>query len=148
MKKFFLVFLLICLIISCEAFKKGEKGKHKKKKEASFKSSGDLKIEVEHRPDECTRKTVDGDTVSVHYTGMLSDGTTFDSSIPRGQPISFRLGSGMVIQGWEKGLLGMCVGEKRKLTIPPHLGYGENGMPPVIPPSATLIFTTELVKIE
>ncbi|CAN3353788.1 peptidyl-prolyl cis-trans isomerase Fpr2p [Diutina catenulata] len=94
----------------------------------------------------CKRKAKDGDTVSVHYAGRLEDGTQFDASYDRGQPISFVLGEGRVIQGWEQGIQGMCVGEKRKLTIPPHLGYGSAGVGP-IPANSVLIFDTELVDI-
>ncbi len=94
-----------------------------------------------------------GDIVFVQYTGKLTNGTVFDSSIPRGQPFSFQLGSGMVIAGWEKGILGMKVGEKKTLTIPPADGYGESGAPDgrggyVIPPNSTLIFDVELVDIK
>ena len=83
-----------------------------------------------------------------HYTGKLEDGTEFDSSIPRNQPFVFTLGVGQVIKGWDQGLLDMCEGEKRKLVIPSHLGYGDNGAPPKIPGGATLIFEVELLKIE
>lgn len=86
-----------------------------------------------------------GHTVSVHYTGTLSDGSKFDSSHDRGRPFSFRLGQGQVIQGWEQGVVGMKVGGRRKLTIPPHLGYGARGFPPVIPANATLVFEVELL---
>lgn len=99
-------------------------------------------------PEDCTAKARKGDTVSVHYTGKLEDGTVFDSSVERGQPIQFPLGTGRVIPGWDQGILGMCVGEKRKLTIPPHLAYGKQGAGRVIPPDSTLIFTTELVSID
>lgn len=88
-----------------------------------------------------------GATVNVHYTGTLTDGSKFDSSLDRGKPFSFRLGAGQVIQGWDQGVLGMKVGGKRKLTIPPELGYGARGYPPVIPPSATLVFDIELISI-
>lgn len=88
-----------------------------------------------------------GDRVSLDYTGTLTDGTVFDSSIPRGEKFSFTLGGGQVIAGWEMGILGMKVGETRKLTIPHQLAYGEDGYPGVIPPSATLIFTVTLAAI-
>jgi FKBP-type peptidyl-prolyl cis-trans isomerase len=91
-----------------------------------------------------------GKVISVHYTGKLVDGSKFDSSYdhPGQRPFQFKLGSGMVIKGWDEGLVGMKVGGKRRLTIPPALGYGERGFPPVIPPNATLIFETELVDVK
>lgn len=89
-----------------------------------------------------------GDTVSVHYLGMLTDGKKFDSSYDRGTPLEFKLGSNQVIQGWEEGIVGMKVGGKRKLTIPSSLGYGAQGFPPAIPPDATLIFEVELLNIK
>ncbi|MBI4091111.1 MAG: FKBP-type peptidyl-prolyl cis-trans isomerase [Candidatus Komeilibacteria bacterium] len=89
-----------------------------------------------------------GDAVSVHYTGMLTDGKTFDSSLDRGTPFTFTLGAGEVIAGWDQGVLGMKKGEKRKLTIGPALAYGASGYPPVIPPQATLLFEIELLDIK
>lgn len=89
-----------------------------------------------------------GDVISVHYTGKLENGTKFDSSVDRGTPFEFQIGQGMVIQGWEQGLLGMKVGEKRTLTIPSELGYGASGAGGIIPPNATLIFDVELISIK
>ncbi|KAF4507559.1 hypothetical protein G6O67_004047 [Ophiocordyceps sinensis] len=106
----------------------------------------ELKIDVT-LPVDCDRKTKEGDKVSMHYKGTLQKtGEKFDASYDRGQPFSFTLGSKHVIKGWEQGLLDMCIGEKRTLTIPPELGYGQRGMGP-IPGGSTLIFETELVAI-
>lgn len=89
-----------------------------------------------------------GKTVSVHYTGKFQDGRVFDSSISRGQPISFKLGAGQVIKGWDEGIALMKVGGKAQLIIPSSLGYGERGAGGVIPPNATLVFDVELVDVK
>lgn len=89
-----------------------------------------------------------GDTISVHYTGTLLDGTKFDSSLDRSEPFSFTLGAGEVIAGWDQGIVGMRVGGKRKLTIPPDLAYGQTGAGSQIPPNATLVFEVELLEIK
>ncbi len=89
-----------------------------------------------------------GKTVSVHYTGKLTNGQVFDSSYTRGEPITFVLGAGRVIKGWDEGIALMKVGGKAALTIPPHLGYGERGAGGVIPPNATLVFDVELVSMK
>lgn len=88
-----------------------------------------------------------GKTVHVHYTGKFQNGQVFDSSIPRGEPLSFQLGAGRVIKGWDEGIALMKVGGKAQLIIPPHLGYGERGAGGVIPPNATLVFDVELVDV-
>ena len=108
--------------------------------------NNELKIEIlsEGQGEEAK----DGDNVSVHYIGTLEDGTKFDSSIDRGTPFDFNLGAGQVIKGWDLGVLGMKIGEKRKLIISSILAYGENGIPGAIPPNATLIFEVELLEIK
>ncbi|KAG8719034.1 Peptidyl-prolyl cis-trans isomerase fpr2 [Ceratobasidium sp. 395] len=129
-----------------------------------------LGVDAYSVPAECPLKSQKGDKLSMHYvilplayfilrlyssllyalqTGTLaSDGSKFDSSRDRNQPFDFTLGAGMVIQGWDQGLVDMCVGEKRKLTIPSKLGYGERGFPPVIPADSTLVFDVELMGIK
>ncbi|KAI5002944.1 hypothetical protein ZWY2020_027594 [Hordeum vulgare] len=102
---------------------------------ASAKKSGDvtqLQIGVKYKPESCTLQAHKGDKIKVHYRGTLTDGSVFDSSYDR---------------GWDQGLLGMCVGEKRKLRIPAKMGYGERGSPPKIPGGATLVFDTELIAV-
>ncbi len=89
-----------------------------------------------------------GQTVTVHYTGRLANGTKFDSSVDRGQPFQFTIGVGQVIKGWDEGVLSMNVGGKRTLTIPPQLGYGARGAGSVIPPHATLVFEVELLGVK
>jgi FKBP-type peptidyl-prolyl cis-trans isomerase FkpA len=88
-----------------------------------------------------------GKTVSVHYTGWLPNGEKFDSSRDRNQPFGFTLGAGQVIAGWDEGVAGMKVGGRRKLVVPPDLGYGTAGAPPDIPPGATLVFDVELLEV-
>jgi FKBP-type peptidyl-prolyl cis-trans isomerase len=88
-----------------------------------------------------------GQTVKVHYTGWLTTGKKFDSSLDRGDPLEFQLGAGRVIKGWDQGVAGMRVGGKRRLTIPPDLAYGQRGFPGAIPPNSTLVFEVELVGV-
>lgn len=89
-----------------------------------------------------------GKRVTVHYVGTLTNGSQFDSSRDRGKGFSFSLGAGEVIKGWDQGVAGMKIGGLRKLTIPPELGYGERGFPPVIPARATLVFEVELLGVD
>ncbi|EGC36320.1 hypothetical protein DICPUDRAFT_32062 [Dictyostelium purpureum] len=115
---------------------------------AAKKPSDKLQIGVKYRPEECTKKTQAGDKLKIHYKGtLLSTGEKFDSSYDRGTPFEFTLGAGQVIKGWDQGLLGACIGEKRKLTIPPSLGYGAQGAGGKIPGNAHLVFETELIDI-
>ncbi|KAL0280344.1 UNVERIFIED_CONTAM: hypothetical protein PYX00_001663 [Menopon gallinae] len=129
-----LVFLTTCLVLAC-----GDSTKNK--------SEEQLKIDVISKPEACTVKSKHGDMLTMHYTGTLADGTKFDSSHDRETPFTFQIGVGQVIKGWDEGLLDMCVGEIRKLTIPPHLGYGDRGAGNVIPGGATLTFEVELMNI-
>ena len=108
-------------------------------------NAADLSFEVIAEGDGETAKN--GMQVSVHYQGRLTDGTIFDDSQKRGTPFSFTLGSGQVIPGWEQGIAGMKIGEKRVLTIPPELGYGAAGAGGVIPPNAILVFDVELIAV-
>ena len=110
---------------------------------AQLRATG-LEIEVTKQADGVIAAS--GMAVAVHYQGRLEDGTVFDDSHKRGEPITFILGQGQVIKGWEQGIEGMAVGEKRTLTIPPELGYGAAGAGDMIPPNATLIFDVELVE--
>lgn len=97
---------------------------------------------------ECETRSKKGDMLSMHYTGTLEDGTKFDSSVDRGEPFAFQLGVGQVIKGWDEGLLDMCPGDKRKLTIPSDKAYGKAGAGDVIPPDATLLFDVELLELQ
>ncbi|KAG8882821.1 Peptidyl-prolyl cis-trans isomerase fpr2 [Tulasnella sp. 331] len=116
---------------------------------ATVVAAAELEVKTTFMPTNCPIKTQKGDKLSMHYTGTLAaDGSKFDSSRDRNQPFEFVLGAGQVIQGWDQGLLNMCVTEKRTLTIPAHMGYGDRGYPPVIPGGATLVFDVELLGIK
>ena len=111
--------------------------------------SAKMRVKVKQAPVAGCKKAKVGDKVSVHYTGWArKDGAKFDSSVDRGQPFDFALGKGQVIKGWDKGVKGMCVGEKRRLTIPSGLGYGDRGAGGLIKPGATLVFDVELLNIK
>lgn len=110
-------------------------------------NADELKVESVFKPEECEKLSKNGDMLSMDYTGTLEDGTKFDSSVDRNQPFNFQLGVGQVIKGWDQGLVDMCVGEKRKLVVPPSLGYGDQGAGEVIPGGATLHFDVELLSI-
>jgi FKBP-type peptidyl-prolyl cis-trans isomerase len=107
-----------------------------------------MKLEMQDLVVGTGTEAVSGKTVDVHYTGWLTDGKKFDSSVDRGEPFSFRLGAGQVIRGWDQGVVGMKIGGKRKLTIPSDLAYGDRGFPPVIPPRSTLVFEVELLGVK
>merc|ERR1712172_51214 len=111
------------------------------------KDSG-LKVEYVSKPDTCDKVARNGDMLSMHYTGTLEDGKKFDSSYDRNEPFKFQIGVGQVIKGWEEGVLGMGVGEKRRLIVPPELGYGDQGAGEIIPGGATLFFDIELLETE
>lgn len=136
----FLVLMAVSFNLSTNAFSKEEKMSG----DIQTTASGLQYIVIEEGTGD---KPTKGQKVKVHYTGKLEDGTVFDSSVKRGVPIEFTLGVGQVIKGWDEGIADMKVGEKRQLIIPPDLGYGPNGYPPVIPANSTLIFDTELVEV-
>lgn len=118
-------------------------------KEGTVQSVSDVQeLQIEDITIGSGAEAVAGKTVSVHYTGWLTDGTKFDSSKDRGTPFEFPLGGGMVIKGWDEGVAGMKVGGTRKLTIPPAMGYGAQGAGGIIPPNATLVFEVELLGVK
>jgi peptidylprolyl isomerase len=111
-------------------------------------ASSDAKVQIEALKEGTGAVVKEGDTVVVHYTGWLQNGTKFDSSLDHGQPFQFTVGLGEVIKGWDKGVAGMKVGGKRKLIIPPELAYGAEGKGGALPPNATLTFDIELLRIK
>ncbi|KAG0276114.1 Peptidyl-prolyl cis-trans isomerase fpr2 [Linnemannia exigua] len=114
----------------------------------AYDAPTDLVIDVTSKPEGCTKVSKAGDKLSMHYTGTLhKDGSKFDSSLDRKRSFDFTLGIGQVIKGWDQGLLDMCVGEKRKLTIPARMGYGARAMGSAIPANSALVFDVELLRI-
>jgi peptidylprolyl isomerase len=139
-------FSLLLLMPGC-IFSKDEQSKTTKEAMKKVTTESGLQYEIlqEGKSDGAMPKK--GDMVTVHYTGTLTNGSKFDSSLDRGQPFSFPIGMGYVIKGWDEGVMGMKVGEKRRLTIPANLGYGPRAMGDKIPANSTLIFDVELLKI-
>ncbi len=153
MKKIYLIVIAIIIALGVYVFSQNHFAKNNEESNANINNPENqnmnenqgLKIEV--LTEGTGEVTKNGDIVSVHYIGTLENGTKFDSSRDRGTPFSFTLGAGQVIQGWDQGVLGMKIGEKRKLTIPSDLAYGVGGVPGAIPSNATLIFEVELLGI-
>ena len=140
-----IIVAVILIIVAVSSFNKKEK---EPVADTTLQKTTQEGIQIEVLKEGNGTEAQNEDTVSVHYTGTLEDGTKFDSSLDRGTPFSFKLGVGQVIKGWDMGVLGMKVGEKRKLTIPPELAYGDQGAPGAIPPNSTLIFEVELLEIQ
>lgn len=145
-KKSLIIFLIVLIIVAFGVYVvvKPDAVSQTTQNPSSYEIQG-MKVEILQQGTGEAAKA--GDKVKVNYVGTLQDGTKFDSSIDRGTSFDFVLGQNSVIQGWELGVLGMKVGEKRKLTIPPELGYGSQGAGEIIPPNATLIFEVDMIGI-
>ena len=152
MKKIFLIIILLfSLVFICFMFVKNQNNNENNisNLEKIIIKSKNMEVKKEILKEGAGEQQVEkGNSISVHYTGTFEDGTKFDSSVDRNQPFNLTVGIGQVIQGWDQGLIGMKVGEKSKLTIPPEMAYGPAGIPGAIPPNSTLIFEVELLEIK
>jgi FKBP-type peptidyl-prolyl cis-trans isomerase len=149
MKQIFLVIVLVIAVLGIYFIVKNPKNNKASEVNPNTPNTYEIQgMKIEVLKEGTGEGSKNGARVAVHYTGTLENGVKFDSSVDRGAPFSFTLGAGRVIRGWDLGVLGMKAGEKRKLTIPPNLAYGETGTPGgPIPPNATLIFEVELLGI-
>ncbi|MAF79581.1 peptidylprolyl isomerase [bacterium] len=142
-KSLFIILIIISVVaIGAALWLRGERPE----RAAPVVETGLAELQIEDIEEGTGDEVKNEDTVRIHYTGTLDDGTVFDSSVERGDPLEYQVGVGMVIKGWEQGIPGMKVGGKRNLIIPSHLAYGEQGRPS-IPPNSTLHFEVELVEI-
>lgn len=151
MNKHTTLIAIICTVVihGFAAAPKGKVKKEEKKEETKVeqKVGQESSLLIEDSKKGSGAEAVSGKEVTVHYTGKLPNGQKFDSSLDRKEPFKFVLGAGQVISGWDKGVAGMKIGGKRKLTIPPIMAYGTDGVPGVIPPNSTLIFEIELLNV-
>lgn len=143
MKKFFTLLSFVLLLTACTPAASQETLTTE-----TMTQNTDSGLKIEDTVVGTGAESKKGDTLVVHYTGTLEDGTKFDSSVDRGEPFEFQIGQGYVIEGWDVGMLGMKVGGKRTLTIPSDMAYGDNGIPGAIPGGATLIFEVEMLEIK
>ena len=144
--KYFAIIIIIVLVLGTlfSLFSYGRPVNN----EAQISKTVEDKVEIQDIKTGSGAEAKSGNTVTVNYLGTFVDGTKFDSSYDRDEPFSFILGTGQVIPGWDQGVLGMKIGGKRKLTIPPSLAYGINGVPGATPPNSTLLFEVELLEVK
>lgn len=150
-KKYALVILGVAIIAVIGYFIFGRYSVQSTQMKKQTPSEGTIPVQTQMKVEELVvgsgKQVKKGDTVIIHYTGVLTNGTVFDSSVTRGQPFETQIGVGKVIRGWDEGVVGMKVGGKRRLTIPPELAYGEQAVGP-IPANSTLIFELELLNVK